>query len=480
MTVGLWFGYGLALGGPTAAVLLHFALLPTVATATYALARRVAPRAAPWLAVALVVTVPTVIWEASTAYIDLAMMLFLTLALYALLRYLEAHRSQWLVLAALNLGFALASKHLALLAALLLGAGLFLALLRQGAGPRKAFGAFSVLAGISFLLVLPWYVRSYLATGDPVFQVLYPLLGAPPDRWDAMTEAGARRFLNHFGRPRTLPNLLTLPWDMTMHAANYGGTLGPLYLLFLPLLALRRLRGALLWIAVGAAAFVLLWASPVSSFQVRHLLPIVPLLAVLAAVAFARTAALARSVGGRHAPALLAVCTAALMVLNVPPFTILHQGDMDGWRGWFTSVLHKLPLGVVIGGEDEATYLARQIRSYVVWRFADQTLPSDARVLTWSSGEDLYTRLDRLWANSALGNDAAWAPAGKEEEAFALLHDLGITHLIVDIRPEDSPDPWDAYALTSPTVRHTWYEELYADDGYVLYRIRWEMLRPDN
>ena len=116
MTTELWFGYGLALGGATAATLLHFACLLLVAITTYELARRFARGASPWLAVALLVTIPTVIWEASTAYIDLALMLFVTLALYALLRYVESSRRQWLLLAALNLGFALASKHLALFA----------------------------------------------------------------------------------------------------------------------------------------------------------------------------------------------------------------------------------------------------------------------------------------------------------------------------------------------------------------------------
>jgi hypothetical protein len=476
MTVELWFGYGLALGGTAAAVLQHFALLPLIAAATYACARRFAPVASPWLAVALVVTVPTVIFEASTAYIDLAMMLFITLAVYALLRYLAAQQLQWLLLAALNLGFALASKHLALLAALLLVAGLLLGLWRQRAGWRKMAGAALILGGISLLLALPWYVRSYLATGNPVFPVLHLVFGAPPARWDAMTEAGSRGFLEAFGRARTLPNLLALPWDMTMHAHDYGGTLGPLFLLLLPLLVLRRLRGALPWLASGAALFMLLWASPVSSFQLRHLLPIVPILAVLAAAAFSRAVALGRSVGGQHMPSLLAGGVAVLMVLNIPPFTILHQGDQAGAQGWLTSVLHVLPVSVVIGGEAQDTYLARQIRSYAAWHFAEQTLPPEARVLSWSDGEQIYTRLDRIWANSALGNDAAWAPVGSEQQALAALRDLGITHLLVDIRPPDSRDPWDAYALTGPTARHGWYEELYRDDWYVLYRIRWELL----
>ena len=285
--------------------------------------------------------------------------------------------------------------------------------------------------------------------------------------------------MDQFGRSRTLPNLLTLPWHMTIHAADYGGTLGPLFLVLLPLLALRRMRGALPWLVAFAGLFVVLWALPLSSFEMRHLMPIAPVLAVLGASAFGRAAALARAAVGRRAPTLLSASLAVLLVLNLPPFTPLHEADREGWNGWLTSVLHVVPLGVVIGGESADAYLTRQVRSYAVWQFAEATLPSSACVLTWSGGEQFYTHHDRIWANSALAIATAWAEAGEEEQALAGLRELGITHLIVDRRPPDSPDPWEAYALTGPVARASWYEQLYADQWYVLYRVRWEVLDRD-
>lgn len=479
MTTELWFGYGLAFGGATAAILLHFACLLLVAIATYELARRFARSASPWLAVALLVTIPTVIWEGSTAYIDLALMLYVTLALYALLRYVESSRRQWLLLAALNLGFALASKHLALFALALFCTGLTLALRLQRIRWRTTLMAVLVLMSLSLLLALPWYLRSYLASGNPVFETLYAVFGAPPERWNMETEAGLQRFLAEFGRPRTVPNLLTLPWHMTIHAADYGGTLGPLFLVLLPLLALRRMRGVLPWLVAFVGLFVVLWALPLSSFQMRHLMPIVPALAVLGASAFGRAAALARATAGRRVPTLLSAGLAVLLVLNLPPFTFLHEVDREGWNGWLTSVLHVVPLGVVIGGESADAYLTRQVRSYAVWQFAEATLPSSARVLTWSGGEQLYTHHDRIWANSAPAIATAWAETGEEKQALTGLRELGITHLIVDRRPPDSPDPWGAYALTGPVARAAWYEQLYADPWYVLYRVRWEALDRD-
>jgi hypothetical protein len=181
-------------------------------------------------------------------------------------------------------------------------------------------------------------------------------------------------------------------------------------------------------------------------------------------------------VGLRRAPPVLAACLAILMVVNLPPFTFLHEGDRVNRAGWLTSVLYVLPVGVVIGGESEDAYLARQVRSYPVWQFANAQLPPDARVLSWSDGEHIYTHADRIWANAAVAIGTAYAPVGQEAATLADLARLGITHLIVDRRPDDSPDPWDAYAVTGPTARAQWYDELYADDWYVLYRVRWEAL----
>ena len=259
MTTELWYGYGLALGGATAAILLHLGYLPLAAVLTYEFARRYTPGATPWLAVALLVTMPTVIWLGSTANTDLAIMLFVALALYALLRYVDTSRRQWLLLAALNLGFALSTKHLALFALALFCPGLLLVLRSRGAGWRHAFLAALALGVLSLLVALPWYLRSYLATGNPVFETMYTIFGAPPARWNALTQAGQQDFLHQFGRPRTLANLLTLPWHMTIHAAGYGGTLGPLFLILLPMLILRRLRGVWPWLA----ALVVLWLAAV-------------------------------------------------------------------------------------------------------------------------------------------------------------------------------------------------------------------------
>jgi hypothetical protein len=472
MTWELWFGYGMALGGPVAAKLLHFACLPLAGLATYALARRAAPAASPWLAVALFATIPTVIWEASTAYIDLALALHMVVAIYALLRHLERRERQWLLIGALSLGLAVATKHLALFALAICGLGLLLTLWRRERRLWPALAASAALGALALLPALPWYARAYLASGNPVFPELFGLFGAPPERWDATALAGLSRFLAAFG-PQTTPELLLLPWHMTVHAEAYHGTLGPLFLLLLPALALRRMRGSLRLIALFSLAYLALWASPSSSFQMRFLVPITPLLAVLGAAAIRHLASLTRRAVGTAGPRLLAGAVALLLLLNLPPFTALHEVDRVGWQGWLNNVLRDVPVSVVVGGETADSFLRRNVRSYAVWQHANAALPPEARVLSWANGDQLYSRRDRIWAYATVMRPAVWAGVGEAEIALAGLREQGITHVILD---KSLASEWEQHAVSGAQARAEWYTLLYEDRFYALYALRWDQL----
>ncbi|NIV30519.1 MAG: GlyGly-CTERM sorting domain-containing protein, partial [Anaerolineae bacterium] len=202
---------------------------------------------------------------------------------------------------------------------------------------------------------------------------------------------------------RTVPNLLTLPWDMTLHAARYGGNLGPMFLLLLPGLAVRRRRAqATAWLMAFVLLYVVFWASPVSSFQMRFVVPITPLLAVLAAVACTRP--MDAWPGKRATWVRRAACggVAILLLLNLPPFTSLHERDRVGWDGWLTHVIRQVPVAVVIGSTSYEDYLVHSVPSYAVWQHINTYLPEDARLLTFSGGDHLYSERDRVPSDSTI------------------------------------------------------------------------------
>ncbi|HLE14920.1 MAG TPA: hypothetical protein VI776_09235, partial [Anaerolineales bacterium] len=400
----------------------------------------------------------------------LALALFLGLAVYALLAYLEERSWQWLVLAAAQFGLALAIKHLALLIWASAMAALALYLWREGRTWRAAWPAVA-LAGLSLLIPLPWYLRSYLASGNPFFPDLYAVFGAfPPERWTPAVERQLAAFKDHFGTPRTLWNSLLLPWNMTVHAAQFGGTLGPLYLVLLPLLVLGRRTQPVTWMSGLVLAYILLWASPLSSFQMRFLVPIVPLLAVLGAEGFHR--GLDRLSTTQRTNRLVSAGLACLLLLNLPPFTSLHEGDRVVWDGWLTHVVHTVPVGVVIGQVSRQSFLEQKVPSYRVWRYINAELPAEARVLTFSGGDQFYSQRQRISGDAQLAQDATWgAQTGEEDQALEELDRLNVSHLLFDKRQIEL-GALDGLAIAGQDMIAERYEKVYEDDRFILYRLR--------
>jgi 4-amino-4-deoxy-L-arabinose transferase-like glycosyltransferase len=435
MTWELLFGAGLVFGGATAAKLLHFVCLPLLAAVVAQGARRFVDSRVAMVAAAFVVLTPTMVWEAGTAYVDIALALHSAAACYALARYAESGDRRWQVLAVLQFGAAAATKHLGVivtLSALAVYAGVSV---RAGRGwvasVRRALSTGAAAAVVPAV----WYIRSWLASGNPVFPDLFSVFGAfPPERWDAMTERGLAGFKARFGFGRSLLDLLWLPWDVTVHGAQFGGSLGPLFLLLIPAaLLLRRSRSALFAVAAGTAAYVAVWATPLSSFQLRFLVPMVAPLALLAAAALhgLRIAADAWGVPVRQA---LTASVFLVAALNLPPFVRLHEGDRAGWSGWLTHVMRTPPIAVVVGRESADAYLRRQLPSFAAWQSINSHLPADARVLAFVGGDQFYAERRRLSYDATMARPAVSVRAADLPRAAAALRDLGITHVLFDRR----------------------------------------------
>ncbi len=471
MTWELLFGASMVLGGQVAAKLLHFACLPLICLIAYQLTHRYFPNASPWLAVTCLAATPIVLWEGSTAYNDLAVALHVGLAVYALLRFSKGRAFPWLLAAGLNLGFALGTKHLAFFALVLLVPGLALGLwahdrrIHQALRPALGFGL------MAFVPALPWWVRSYVATGNPVFPLLYEIFGAPRDRWSVITEQGLDRFLAGFG-PQGMMDAVLLPWDMTVHAFRYGGTLGPAFMLLIPCLLFGRHRDSVTpWLLGFVIGFIALWASPISSFQMRFLVPITPLLSVLAAEGFARLTIFSRSLSS-WVPATVAIGVMVILLLNLPPFIPWHEADRRGYSNWLTHVLHPFPLAVTVGAVTEADYLERTVPSYAAWRFINRELPADAKILTFSGGDHFYSDRQRLWANATAAHEAVWgSPVGQEDEALRALEDENITHVLLDKR-ELVAQRHSSPALVQRSIRASWYQAVYEDARFIVLRLR--------
>ncbi|MBI3665131.1 MAG: glycosyltransferase family 39 protein [Acidobacteria bacterium] len=256
--VEVLYTLGFLLEGQATAKLLSYAFFPLAAMTVLLIGRRwfsgAPSESGPLVGAALFWTTPFISWTGSVAKNDLALALYLLLALYAVLRWSETRRFGWLAAAALFLGFSFGVKHVAVLGAVPLG---LLILWQLRANPirwRQALG----LAAIFACAGLFWHARTFVLAGNP----LYPEYGASAVR---STTAAGHPQLSRLERLRVY---VSFPWTMHFRGLHVfespsPNPLGFALLAFWPLfwwpggIRSRTARLAL-WFALG---YLLYWAA---------------------------------------------------------------------------------------------------------------------------------------------------------------------------------------------------------------------------
>jgi hypothetical protein len=386
---------GLAFAGVGPARLFHTLMGALCAAAVALLWRRLTGPRLMTLPALLLLSSPMVAWCGTVAYNDLALALYVFLAAYGVVAWListEANAGQraidargWLMLAGVCAGFALGVKMTAMIPVALLA--LWIAMPARGAQPRPARTRALVLFLLPAVAVgAPWYVRSWVWTGNPVYPFFYSVFGGT--NWNAQAAAMYAQEQASYGVGRSLAAILMLPYTLTFHPELFSkgvgvfGSPGPFALGLLVLLPLtrpvaRKLAG-LGWIALGyGVVWILL------SQQSRYLVPIMPMLAMLAAWVVARYGAASVPEAGRW--------------LRLGLGTLLAcQTAVLAWLVW-TLVAPGLP--VVLGAEPAEQYLSRTLEVYPAERWINEHTPRDAKVLLFEETRGFYLDRQYMWAN---------------------------------------------------------------------------------
>lgn len=349
------------------------------------------------IASAIVATVPTGYHVASSGYIDLSLALYVTLATYALTRWWRTQSWSWVVLIAIFLGAALSVK---LTAVFVFAAFALIVLLRARAtknpvapAPGSDTAAASttrriVVTGFAALLLAgaiasPWYIRTWVATGSPVFPFYMSIWPGKANGWDLERSTLFQAINSQYGGTDVdKVNYLIAPVRVSVAAqpeqpANYDGVLGVAFLIGLPLLvwALWKFEMPVeVKIAAGVAAIMyLFWLF--SSEQLRYLLPIVPVLAIAIA---ASVETIGQRIGSLKTVAQYAFVAAAICGLLTT-------------AAWFCRTA---PVRVALGGETRDQYLTRNLDYYPFYQTINTESPADARVWLINMRRDTYN-LDR-------------------------------------------------------------------------------------
>ncbi|MEW6516668.1 MAG: tetratricopeptide repeat protein [candidate division FCPU426 bacterium] len=402
--------------------LLHAALGWLAGLATFSLGRRWFGRWVGLWAMGLFLAIPVVVMNQLVSGVDVAAVFFLVLGVNRFWAWAlgpeapEAESRPGLLVAGLLMGAALGVKYnsVFLLAPAVLS-GLFIAW-RQGRAWPRLLRAALMTGAAAAILVLPWMAKSAVYTGNPVYPFLYrwlPSRHLHPEKMQQQMDG-----FKEYGR-RTWVQYLRQPWDLTFYQPTSNSYIGQTFLFILPgllILAWAGRRGPPgLWCFLATALLaVLAWSSQTQI--TRYLIPVFPVLAVLAGVVLSRWQARHRVLG-------------MLGLAGVLGFWIWSFGVTLG-----ICLPNYDPFGVLLGREPRWAYLDRRLmNTYAPMARQVNALPPESRVLIFGETRSYYFERPVTAATVYDYNPLLeWiAAADSAETVWRRLKQEGYTHVLV-------------------------------------------------
>lgn len=400
---------GIVLHSAILASLLNLTMSLALLGALYQLARRFLSREGALLTACLFWCMPLVVYNVYQMKNDLGMTLFILLACdqWILLTRGDSVTRTFLLLSVF-LGLAVACKFTALPYVLVIAMAALWSIRKRWKEPsvRK-----TILVGVCLMsfCCVPYFIRSYVLTGNPVYPNAYPLFRGR--FWDRGADEMSR--LEH-NSARDLNLFLTYPLRLSTARPFGGHVASPLFLTFLPLLLflkpVDKLAKQLLKLS-----FSLYLLSYLSLYvRSRYYLPVLCVLSAPTAYAIQRCweeKGMLRLIG--------TFSVALFLSLN---FMV-------------TTVLTRQQIPVVFGLESASSYLSRTLPFYRVIQYANEHTQPDERILTFGV-PGFYLERDAINASVLTPGAVLFHTLKTPEKLLKRLHELQIRHVILVEKPK--------------------------------------------
>jgi hypothetical protein len=511
MNLELLYLAALYLGSDIVPKYIHFGFALLTAGLVGAFLRRRVSKAAAVLGVLLFLSLPVIVKLSITVYVDLGLIFFSTAAWLQLFRWVESGlRFRHLAAAGFLAGLCLGTKPNGMLVFFFLSAAVpFLhrrtmrrskgrAAAEPGVGEASATGELRAV-GLTVVFVLiavaafsPWLARNYIWTGNPLYPWVQGWFGSKPhlavpdgDRSPAeepesgLGPSGSSK-LGHFAVRKLvfgeeLLAILAIPLRVFFEGRDddprlFDGRLNP-YLLIFPIISIiQLLRGPrppgfrleVRTLGVFSAGY-LLFSFFLVDMRVRYLGPILPPLAILAAIGIHDLMGFLQKRGRPwlrlFGPGALAAAVAGLLALNgayiVGLFKVVEPFDYLGGR---------------LSRDD---YILKHRPEYAAVSWLNHHLPQDAKIISLFNGNRIYYS-DREMV-SAPELFAALVESGDSPEALCnglLKH--GFSHMLVRA---DLFHHWVGQRFDEPSRQRlqgfigAHLRELMQANGFLVFRI---------
>ena len=231
-----------------------------------------------FLSAVFVFAPPAFFFFSAATYVDLTVTLCTVSMVYFIHRYYIEEKRIHLCIAAVSCAGALSCKY----TSIIVFASVLIVMVLKGSG-RRRFCDIGLFLAVCLVFCCPWYLRSYLESGNPLFPFGYNLFGSgfpSPVPTEKMTFLGR---LIHAGTGHDngagtgVLNFIMLPFDLTFRQDLFGGErTGFLYIIMLPFFVYTFFRKEKHWIIqLFVMLFIVQWF--MLDQMLRFLFPVFPL-----------------------------------------------------------------------------------------------------------------------------------------------------------------------------------------------------------
>lgn len=316
----------------------------------------------------------------SIAHIDIGLTFFELLAVYAFVNWFYSEQKKWLILSATGCGLSMATKLTGLFPLVILSAGVFYKIIAVNKQSLvKVLKPILLLGTISITIVSPWFLKSYIHTGNPVWPFAYKIFGGAnwSPKYDRQFEVVVK---SHGANRRGFINYLLLPFNLIRHGGDFGYKPQHFFTVFfiyfiLFMVFIRKTPQLIKYLLAYSFIYVSLF------FQIgqetRFLLPVLPVLSLILAFWVEQF-----YTHGKYVFKIFAFCIIIPLVYRFP----------------LTSRSHYKRMPMVLGMETRENYLQRSLEVYPIFAWINQNLSNDARVLIIGDLRCFYCDRDYVWS----------------------------------------------------------------------------------
>ena len=460
----------LSLGSQSLAKMVHCLVGILSALTIYSLGKKYFNFEIGVIAANLFFTTPFVLLLSSVAFIDLGVVFFFFLSVYALLNYDREKKINYLLVSAIFAGLAIGTKYSGGLFIFVLGLLFFY----KRAIIDKARFYFAIKELVLFysvvlIIVSPWLLRNFFYTKNP----FYPFLEAGNHLYmKILCMTGIRiNTLNWLWLP------LIAPWHITLYVTHFENwRLGMVYLTFLPFLfLLKKIDTRIKYFGCYCLIIYLIWVYSIQN--VRFLLPVFPILCIIIAyivskvISFVRTPQRERKLGSKGFEVFIKSTLVFIFLWNILDFMMRSP--------YFISQLY-----LTFGRISRTDYLRKELPFYDIFQYINHHLPVSAKILFLGQyREGGYLKRNYLYSSefekpilfSLL--DLVNRPEGLLEK----LKLLGITHLLFN-KEKLNRVSFGNYSLNLLGGKknifnvfwNKYLENVCQENGIILYKIKYE------